>query len=157
MKMKIKMLVLDVDGCLTDGSIYMSPDGELMKQFNVKDGYAIKNILKENNIIPVVITGRKSDIVKRRCDELDVKDLIQGSTNKLEDLSKLLQKYGLTIDEVACIGDDIPDLEVIKLCGLSACPSDAIKDVKENASYVSAFPGGHGAVRDIIEWVVSQT
>lgn len=155
MKKKIKILVLDVDGCLTDGSIYMSSDGELMKQFNVKDGYAIKNILKENNIIPVVITGRKSDIVKRRCDELDVKDLIQGSTNKLEDLSKLLQKYGLTIDEVACIGDDIPDLEMIKLCGLSACPYDAVMEIKDRVSYISPLLGGHGAVRDIIDWIVS--
>lgn len=148
------MLVLDVDGCLTDGSIYMSPDGELMKQFNVKDGYAIKNILKENNIIPVVITGRKSDIVKRRCDELNVIDLIQGSTDKLDDLYKLMKKYGLNPDEVACVGDDIPELGMIKACGISACPVDAVKVVRENVSYISHFAGGHGAVRDIIEWLL---
>ncbi len=156
MKKMIKMLVLDVDGCLTDGSIYMSSDGELMKQFNVKDGYAIKTILKEKDITPAVITGRKSDIVKRRCDELDVTELIQGSTNKLEDLNVLVKKYGLSLDEVACIGDDVPDLEIIKSCGLSACPVDAVKDIKGVVSYVSPFQGGHGAVRDIIEWVVSQ-
>ncbi len=155
--MSIKLLVLDVDGCMTDGSIYLGPDGELMKQFNVKDGYAIKNILKENTIIPAVITGRQSLIVKRRCEELGVADLIQGCTDKLRDLSQLMEKYNINYDEVACIGDDIPDLELVKHCKLSGCPCDAVNEIKENVSYVSPVPGGHGAVRDIIEWIVAQT
>ena len=102
--MKIKMLVMDVDGTLTDGRIYMGADGEVMKAFDVRDGYGIKHILPKHDIIPVIITGRRSAIVERRCAELDITELCQGVADKLEKLKALADKYGLVREEIAYIG-----------------------------------------------------
>ena len=146
---KIKMLVMDVDGTLTDGKIYIGSQGEVMKAFNVKDGYAIKHILPEMGIIPVIITGRTSAIVEYRARELDITELYQGVTDKLAQLKKLAEKYQLTKDQIAYIGDDVNDLECIKYCGFSACPNDAVEEVKRCVSYVCSVFGGGGAVREI--------
>lgn len=154
MNSMIKMLIMDVDGTLTDGGIYIGENGETMKRFNVKDGYGIHNILKEYKIRPVVITGRCSTAVENRCRELGIVDLIQKSKDKLTDSLSLLKKYSLQWEEVACIGDDIPDLEIIKKSGLSGCPADAVDRVKQEVDYVSPYHGGDGAVRDFIEWIV---
>lgn len=148
---KIKMLVMDVDGTLTDGKIYIGPQGEVMKAFNVKDGYAIKHILPEMGIIPVIITGRTSAIVEYRAKELDITELYQGVTDKLVQLKKVAEKYQLTKDQIAYIGDDVNDLECIKYCGFSACPNDAVEEVKWCVSYVCGMDGGYGTVREFIE------
>lgn len=147
--MKIKMLVMDVDGTLTDGKIYIGANGEMMKAFNVKDGYGIAH-LREEGIIPVIITGRESKIVSERARELKIVELYQGVPNKLEQLKVILEKFGYAPEEVAYIGDDLNDMQCIEYCGLSACPKDALSAVKEHVDYVSAEIGGNGAVRDFI-------
>lgn len=148
---KIKALVMDVDGTLTDGGIYMGNHGEVMKRFDVKDGYAIRHILPEQGIIPIVITGRQSDIVKMRCEELGIKELVQGSQDKTADMLQILEKLDISAENTAYIGDDLNDLECMKLAGYKACPADAVDEVQVVCDYVSNKKGGEGAVRDIVE------
>ncbi len=157
----IRFLVMDVDGTLTDGKIYMGQDGELFKAFDIKDGYGIKSILPQAHIIPVVITARSSRIVENRCRELDITDLYQGVTDKLETLLQVLRNYSLsdhtqyTLQHVAYVGDDILDLQcmhpVKEAGGLVCCPNDAVEQVKQIADYVAARKAGNGAVREIID------
>lgn len=157
---KIRFLVMDVDGTLTDGKIYMGANGEVMKVFNIKDGAGIHDILIPNGIIPVIITGRKSDIVKMRCKELGINEVYQGVSNKAEQLNNLLVKNSIGFDGVAYIGDDINDLPCMNLVkqggGLIGCPADAVNEVKQNSDYVSSKNGGDGAVREFIEYIVKQ-
>ena len=143
--MKIKMLVMDVDGTLTDGKIYMGSDGEVFKAFDVKDGYAIAH-LHEVGIIPVIITGRKSKIVENRAKELNIKDVYQGVSDKVEKLKVVVKDKGVLLEEVAYIGDDLNDLDCMGICGLSACPNDAIDKVILNVNYLCKYSGGNGAV-----------
>lgn len=149
---------MDVDGTLTDGGIYMGRNGELFKRFDVKDGYGIKNLLREHAIIPAIVTGRKSEILKNRCDELCIVELVQGSSDKILDCKKILDKYGFTPGEAAYIGDDLNDLEAMQSVRLKGCPHDAARKIKDIADYVTEADGGHGAVREFIEWIChSQT
>ena len=147
---KIKLLVMDVDGTLTDGKIYMGNNGEVMKAFDVKDGCGIKDILPTLGITPVIITGRVSKIVENRAKEIGITELHQGVRDKLAVLKKVAEKYNASPDEIAYIGDDINDLECIEYCGFTACPADAVEKVKNNCQYVSMLYAGNGAVRDII-------
>lgn len=149
--MKIKLLVMDVDGTLTDGKIYMGENGEVMKAFNVKDGYAIAHMLPELGIIPVIITGRKSKIVENRAKELGITELYQGVGNKLAQLKKVAEKYKASPEEIAYIGDDLNDLECVEFCGVTACPADAVEEIKQKVSCVCQSNGGKGAVREFIE------
>ena len=146
----IKMLVMDVDGTLTDGRIYIGADGEAMKAFDVKDGYGIVQ-LRNKGVLPVIITGRKSTIVEKRAAELGISELHQGIHNKLEKLKELVEKYEIKAEEIAYIGDDLNDLECINYCSLSACPNDAIEEIKSFVSYVCKKNGGQGAVREFID------
>ena len=150
--MKIKMLVMDVDGTLTDGKIYMGSDGEVFKAFDVKDGYAIAH-LHEVGIIPVIITGRKSKIVENRAKELNIKEVYQGVSDKVEKLKEVAKDNGVLLEEVAYIGDDLNDLDCMSICGLSACPNDAIDEVKSNVDFKCNKNGGYGAVREFIEYI----
>lgn len=151
----IKYLVMDVDGTLTDGKIYMSNSGELMKAFNIKDGCGIHDILIPAGITPVIITGRSSDIVLNRCKELGITDVFQGVGNKIEKLRQVTTN----LSTVAYIGDDINDLscmEPVKSAGgLIGCPADAVDKVKAIADYIAPHNGGDGAVRDFIEWIIN--
>lgn len=147
--MKIKMLVMDVDGTLTDGRIFIGAQGEVMKAFDVKDGYGIVQLTK-SGVIPVIITGRKSDIVTERAKELHITELYQGIDNKLIKLKEVASKYQLVSDEIAYIGDDLNDLECIQFCGVTACPKDAIDEIKQQVGYVCNCDGGRGAVREFI-------
>lgn len=151
----IKYLVMDVDGTLTDGKIYMSPSGEAMKTFNIKDGLGIHDILPSKDIIPVIITGRSSDIVLNRCKELGITEVYQGVSNKVEKLELLVDD----ISSVAYIGDDINDLSCMKVVkragGVIGCPADAADEVKNFADFTAMHNGGDGAVRDFIEWLIS--
>ena len=153
--MNIKALVMDVDGTLTDGKIYMSPSGEIMKAFNIKDGYGIHNILPSHNIVPVIITGRGSDIVTNRCSELGITEIHQ----EVKDKHKLLSELYPDLSTVAYIGDDINDLEcmqaVKEVGGLVGCPADAVNEVKNISNYMAVHNGGDGAVRDFIEWIIN--
>ena len=145
---------MDVDGTLTDGRLYIGPDGEIAKAFEVKDGYGIKHILPRMDVIPAIITGRSSRIVEQRCRELGIAELRQGVGDKLAELKRLAEKYALTPEKIAYIGDDENDLPCMNYAGLSACPADAMAAVKEAADHVCAASGGRGAVREFIEFIM---
>lgn len=149
----IKILVMDVDGTLTDGSVNIGENGELYKKFNIKDGYGITHVLKNKEILPVIITGRTSTILQIRCRELKIQHLYQGIEDKEEFLAQLLEKLGVTYENVAYIGDDLNDLECIKKSALSSCPSDGVEYLKEIVDYVTNSRGGYGAVREFIDWL----
>lgn len=160
----IKFLVMDVDGTLTDGKIYMGNDGEQFKAFDVKDGYGIKEILPRNNILPVIITARTSRILTNRCKELDVVEIHQGVRNKLDCLTDIINKYSSEEEQysyknVAYIGDDILDLQCMRPVknggGIAGCPADAVQELIETVDYVCECSGGAGAVREFIEYIVS--
>lgn len=151
--MKIRMLVMDVDGTLTDGHIYMGPGGEAMKAFDCKDGYAIGQMLPKMGIVPVIITGRNSEIVANRAKELHIEQLYQGVADKLPLLQEIAAEHGLTAEEIAYIGDDLNDLACLQYCGLTACPHDAVETVRALVDCVCAHDGGRGAVRDFVEWI----
>lgn len=148
--MNIKMLVMDVDGTLTDGRIYMAASGEIMKAFDVKDGYAIAHILPAIGVTPVIITGRQSEIVSTRAKELQIQECYQGISDKAAQLKAVAERLGITPDEIAYIGDDVNDLDCIRYCGLTACPADAIPEVSEEVDYICKNKGGRGAVREFI-------
>lgn len=150
----IQLLVMDVDGTLTDGAIYIGDTGEVMKAFHVKDGYAIAQILPEHSIIPVIITGRKSAIVERRAEELHIAELHQDVGNKLKKLKEIADKYQVHAENIAYIGDDLNDLECIQYSGISGCPADAVEKVKNNVDYICKMCGGQGAVREFISWLI---
>lgn len=161
----VKFLVMDVDGTLTDGKIYMSNEGELFKTFSIKDGYGIKDMLPVHDIIPVIITARRSVILQNRCRELGITELYQGERQKLDCLKKVILKYckdgcDYTLADTAYIGDDILDLQCIKPIrearGLTGCPADAVQEVKDCCDYVAPHRGGDGAVRDFIEYIVKK-
>jgi 3-deoxy-D-manno-octulosonate 8-phosphate phosphatase (KDO 8-P phosphatase) len=154
MENKIKLLVMDVDGTLTDGKINMGPEGELFKSFNIRDGYGINEMLPAHGIIPAIITGRTSTIVENRAKELHVTELYQGKHDKLATLKELMQKYDCQKENVAYIGDDILDMACMEECGLVGCPSDACMEVKDIADYICGNIGGDGAVREFIEFII---
>lgn len=153
-KTKIKYLVMDVDGTLTDGKIYMGNNGEIMKAFSIKDGCGIQSILIPSGIIPIIITGRESDIVLNRCKEIGISNIHQGISNKLEEIFTITSDFSI----IAYIGDDINDIPCMKKVreagGITGCPKDAAKKVIEFVDFVSESNGGDGAVRDFIEWII---
>lgn len=159
----IKFLVMDVDGTLTDGKIYMGVDGEAFKAFDIKDGYALHTLLKEHGIIPVIITARKSPMVEHRCKELGVTEIHQGVMKKLDCLKGILEKYSSAdqqydLSNVAYIGDDLLDLQcmepITESGGIAGCPSNAVKEVIAACSFVAPNKGGEGAVRDFVEFLI---
>lgn len=149
----IKMLVMDVDGTLTDGKIYYGGDGEIFKAFNVRDGYRLIKC-GEYGIVTAIITGRRSAIVEQRAKELRIAEVYQGVSDKLKVLKNLIEKYGIQFEQVAYIGDDVNDIDCMKACGFSACPADAMEEVKECVDYVCKNNGGHGAVREMIDKII---
>lgn len=150
---KIRLVVLDVDGVLTDGQIITSSQGELCKHFNVKDGLGIK-MLMTAGIDVVIITGRRSAIVGARLRELGVKDVLQGQTYKKDAFLSILKARRLEASECACMGDDVPDLPILRLCGLACAPADAVDEVVREADFVSKRDGGRGAVREMAELIL---
>ncbi|MCC8104662.1 MAG: 3-deoxy-D-manno-octulosonate 8-phosphate phosphatase [Clostridiales bacterium] len=149
----IKFLVMDVDGTLTDGKIYIGSVGEFMKAFDIKDGCGIKEIAIPFGIIPVIITARDSEIVRIRCKELGITKIYQGVKDKLEKLKEITED----LSQVAYIGDDILDLpcmqSVREAGGLVGCPNDAVTGVKGRSDFISSKNGGNGAVREFIEFI----
>lgn len=152
----IKFLVMDVDGTLTDGKIYMGSTGELIKAFDIKDGCGIHDIAIPAGIIPMIITGRTSKILENRCRELEITEVHQGVSNKIEKLCELVNDLSL----VAYIGDDINDLVCMKgvkeAGGIVGCPADAVKAVQMVSDYICEKIGGSGAVREFIDWIVEE-
>ncbi len=152
---KIRLFVMDVDGTLTNGKIYMGEDGELMKAFNAKDGYGVK-LLTKNNIIPAIITGRTSRIVANRCKEIGITELHQGIQDKQVTMKAVMAKYNLSQEEVAYIGDDLNDASAMELAGVSFAPADCHEQLKPYVNYLLTRNGGDCAVREAVDIILNE-
>ncbi|MDF2563972.1 MAG: 3-deoxy-D-manno-octulosonate 8-phosphate phosphatase, YrbI family [Massilibacillus sp.] len=150
---KIKLIIFDVDGVLTSGKLFFSANGESFKNFDVHDGMGI-SLLHNAGIKTAIITGRKSDIVNIRSQELKITDVYQGSNNKLDALEELQKKYKLSLDEMAYVGDDLLDLPILLKVGFACTVHNAVTEVKERAHYISKAEGGNGGVREIAEFIL---
>jgi len=154
---KLKMvvlLILDVDGVLTDGKIIIDDLGNESKNFNVRDGHGLK-LLMRGGVDVAFLTGRESKVVKRRADELGIKDVYQGVKDKAKVLGEILDTRGLSGECVAYVGDDIVDIPVFRMVGFSAAVADALDYVKAESDYVTVREGGRGAVREICEMILT--
>jgi 3-deoxy-D-manno-octulosonate 8-phosphate phosphatase (KDO 8-P phosphatase) len=151
---KIKLLLTDCDGVLTDGGVYYSAHGEEMKRFSLRDGMGVKRLRNIVRVETGIVTGENSDIVLRRVEKLRIKEYHPGVLDKLSKLKEILENKKLTADQVAYIGDDSNDLEIMKNVGLSACPADAMPFIIESANMVMDNKGGYGAFRDFAELII---
>jgi 3-deoxy-D-manno-octulosonate 8-phosphate phosphatase (KDO 8-P phosphatase) len=149
----ICLLVLDVDGVMTDGKIIIDDMGRETKNFDVKDGHGIK-ILMRYGIDVVLLTGRQSAVVEHRAKDLGIRDVHQGILNKLEIFEEILQRKSLSYENIAFIGDDIVDIPLLKRVGFSVAVADASEDVKKCVDYISRNKGGDGAVREVCELIL---
>jgi len=149
----IELVISDVDGVLSTGLIYMGNDGEELKTFHTRDGHGIKALMN-HGIEFAVITGRQSKIVSNRMTSLGVKRVFQGNENKHAAFDSILQELNLPPNQVAFIGDDLPDLPFIRKVGLGVAVADALPVVVENANYVTQIKGGHGAVREVCDLIL---
>jgi 3-deoxy-D-manno-octulosonate 8-phosphate phosphatase (KDO 8-P phosphatase) len=146
----VRMLVLDVDGILTDGRLFYGPGGEAFAAFHIQDGHGIKMAIR-SGLSLAVITGRESEAVARRARELGIVEIHQKAVDKLPVFEDLLAKSGLVASQVACMGDDLPDLPLLRRAGLAISVPDAAGEVRAAAHYVTRRPGGRGAVREAVE------
>lgn len=146
----VRLLVLDVDGVLTDGRLHYGAKGEALKVFHVRDGHGIKQMLAAG-VRVAVISGRRSAAVSARCRELGIKDVRQGVSDKLAELDKLCKRYKLSRAETACIGDDTPDVAILRAVGLSFAVKDAHPDALAAAKRITRLRGGRGAVREVCD------
>ena len=151
----IKLIVLDVDGCLTDGSLIYTSDGIELKSFNVKDGLGISTWIKMGNKA-AIITGKNSKMVKRRAGELGIKYYFQGVKNKEKVLKELIASLGLKNYEVSAIGDDLNDYAMLNLVGKSFTPNDGVDEIKDIVDIVLTYKGGDGAVREMIDILIDK-
>lgn len=149
----ITTFVFDVDGVLTTGDVLASESGELLRTFNIKDGYALQLAVKKGYHV-CIISGGSGQAMARRFAGLGIPDVYLGVSDKVEIFNMYLSQYQLRADEVLYMGDDIPDLNVMKLAGIATCPADASSDIKAISSYISPFNGGKTAARDVIEKVL---
>lgn len=149
----IALLVCDVDGVLTDGRLYIGPQGEAMKAFDVRDGHGVK-LLREAGIEVAILTARRSEIVATRARELGVTRVLQGQSDKLAGFTQLLADTGVDAARVAYIGDDWPDLPCLRRARLAATVADACDEAKACAHWIAAAPGGRGAVRQLAEFIL---
>lgn len=147
---QIELFCFDVDGVFTDNIVYLLSDGEQTRTANVRDGYAVQHAVKKGIQI-AIISGGKSEAVRKRFEMLGVKEIMLGSSHKIEVYDALLNRLGISDDNVCYMGDDIPDIPVMQRVGLPCCPADASPEVKAISKYVSAFNGGSGCVRDVLE------
>ena len=153
--MDIKLVILDVDGTLTDGGIYISSDGTEIKQFQAKDGLIVR-LLPKFGIQTFILTGRDSKLTQIRANDLNISFVIQGVNNKADTLARVMAEYNMQPHQTAYIGDDLNDYAAMKQCGFKACPFDAAEEIKAISDYVSPYSGGHGAVRDICEHILKK-
>lgn len=150
---KINTFIFDVDGVLTNGMLTIMPDGELVRHMNVKDGYAMKLALKKGFRV-CIISGGTNQAVKSRLAALGIEDIYLGAHDKIKQYQEIIEKYNLQADNILYMGDDIPDLPVMKKVGLSCCPNDAVPEIQQISKYISNKKGGDGCVRDVIEQVL---
>ncbi|MHB0774373.1 KdsC family phosphatase [Halomonas sp. WWR20] len=147
---QIRLLVLDVDGVMTDGTLYFQADGQELKAFNILDGQGLK-LLRQSGMHVALITGRESSMVSRRADELGIEHVVQSRSDKLAALTELRHTLGLEMPQIAYCGDDLPDLAAICRVGLGISVPNAPQYVRQNAAWVTERHGGHGAVREICD------
>ena len=153
--MAIKLAAFDVDGVLTDGSLTFDENGHEYKTFNAKDGQGIVNLNKAG-IITAIITARENGTVFHRAKNLNIKELHQGVKNKIATLENIMQKYNITFDEIAYMGDDLPDICILEKVALKGCPNDAVEEVKAIANFISNKNGGRGAVREFCDYILKK-
>lgn len=151
---QIKMFLTDSDGCLTDGGMYYSENGDELKKFNTLDGMGF-SLLREKGIITGIITGEDVELVRKRASKLKLDVCMCGITDKLTCIKELCKEYGIGLENVAYVGDDINDLEAIETVGYGCCVNNAVEVVKEKAKYITKLKGGDGAVREVIDTVIS--
>lgn len=154
---QIKLLILDVDGVLTDGGMYTSENGDQLKKYNTKDGMAILHLTKNDFQVGIISSGFQGDAVKTRANLLGIQHFYLGREKKIDILNGFCATLGIDLNNVAMIGDDINDLEVIRNIGFSACPSDAVQIIKSNVDVVLNKKGGKGCVREFIDNILLQT
>lgn len=147
----IKLLILDVDGVMTDGGLYFTDEGDHIKKFNAKDGMAIAQLTKRGFQIGIISSGFSGTAVKRRADLLGIQHCSVNKEPKLTRLHNICASLDIELNQVAMIGDDINDLEVFEVCGFSACPSDAVREVKNKADLILSAKGGSGAIREFVD------
>ena len=150
---KIKLLAFDCDGVLTDGSVTYDENGVEYKTFNVKDGHGLVRAEKAG-FITAIITARNNGTVKYRAENLNITELRQGQKYKIPALEEIMKKYSLLYENVAYMGDDLPDLCILEKVGLSCCPADAVEEVKSVCSFQSSVNGGRGAVRELCDFLL---
>lgn len=149
----IKLLLLDVDGVLTDGGIYYSATGAEMKRFNAHDGYGVVRA-REHGLKLGIISGRKTPIVETRAKEMQITDVIQGASDKITAMEDLRARHRLRLDQIAFIGDDLFDIPLLNAVGFSAAPGNALPEVRRVVDYVARLHGGDGAVREVIDLII---
>lgn len=149
----IKLLLLDVDGVMTDGGIYFSERSDELKKFNIHDGYGIVK-LQKSGVKVGILTGRSSPLVARRAQELGIVEVYQNLENKLDAYEQIKVKLNLSDSEIAYVGDDEPDIPVMKKVGLAACPANATAPVRRQADIVCKNRGGEGAVREVVDFIL---
>lgn len=150
---RITTFIFDVDGVLTDGSITLMPGGEMVRTMNIKDAYALQKAVKEGYRV-AVITGGNSQVVKEKLEVLGIRDVFLRSHNKAEVLENYMLEHELRNEEIAFMGDDLPDYEVLQKVGLPCCPADAAHEIKNICAYISIYKGGKGCARDLVEQVM---
>lgn len=150
---KIKTVVFDVDGVLSRQTITLSSTGEPLRTVNIKDGYAIQ-LAQKVGLRIAILTGGNTEAIRKRYARLGVEDIFMGCAVKVKTYEEFLQKYGIKHEEVIYVGDDIPDYEVMRLCGCPCCPADACSDIKDISLYISSRNGGDGVGRDVVEQVL---
>ncbi len=150
---QITTFIFDIDGVLTDGSVLVTTSGELLRTMNIKDGYALKTAIDQKFNI-CIISGGSNEGVKSRLEALGIKDIYLGTHDKIKHLEEFLNKYNIKKENALYMGDDIPDMLVMKLVGLPCCPQDAVPEIKAISKYISHKKGGKGAARDVIEQVL---
>ncbi len=153
---KIKMLVLDVDGVLTDGMIVVNADGSESKSFDVLDGHGIR-MWRRAGLKVALLSGRKSSPTRRRAEQIEADYCIEDCHDKAAGLKELLERSGLSGRQVAYVGDDLPDLPAMRIAGFSAAVANAVEQLKQHADYVTSRAGGDGAVREVIEYILKET
>lgn len=149
----MKLLVLDVDGVLTDGGIQLTAEGDEIKTFNVKDGSGVKYWMRAGGQV-AIITGRQSPVVRRRAEELGIEVVRQNAPEKYPVFLDVLEHFGVQPHETAVIGDDLADLPLLLEAGFAAAPADAVEEVRQNAHYVCWAAGGKGCVREVVEFLL---
>lgn len=150
-RLRIKLLVLDIDGVLTDGGVYFTESGDEFKKFNVKDGLGIKQVVKEGIRVGFLSAGRTLKLIQRRADTLNVEMVYVGNERKIDVLTEWTKKLKISFSETAYIGDDVNDIECMGKCFFSACPADAVERVRKSVNVVLKKKGGEGCVREFIE------